>query len=108
MAITLTPAAARRVHSYLEKSEQALGLRFGVKASGCSGFAYVVELAKCIEKQDQVFESLGVKVIVDSDSLAYVDGTEIDFSEAELSATFAFNNPRVSATCGCGESFSIS
>jgi len=107
MAITLTPAAADRVRSYLEKSEQALGLRFGVKTSGCSGFAYTVELAKSIDEQDQVFESQGVKVVVNTSSLPYVDGTEIDFNQEELSATFAFNNPRVSATCGCGESFSI-
>ncbi len=107
MAISLTPAAAKRVRSYLEKSNQALGLRFGVKTSGCSGFAYTVELTEKIEEQDQVFESQGVKVVVETSSLPYVDGTEIDFSQEELSASFTFNNPRVSATCGCGESFSI-
>ncbi|HED13243.1 MAG TPA: iron-sulfur cluster assembly accessory protein [Gammaproteobacteria bacterium] len=107
MAITLTTAAADRVRGYLEKSERALGLRFGVKTSGCSGFSYTVELAESIDEQDQVFESQGVKVVVNSTSLPYVDGTEIDFNQDELSAAFAFNNPRVSATCGCGESFSI-
>ena len=107
MAITLTAAAAERVRSYLEKSERALGLRFGVKTSGCSGFAYTVELAESIDEQDQVFESQGVKVVVNTTSLPYLDGTEIDFNQDELSAAFAFNNPRVSATCGCGESFSI-
>jgi len=107
MAITLTPEAAERVRSYLDKSGPAVGLRFGVKSSGCSGFAYIIELAERIEEQDQVFESQGLTVVVDANSLPYVDGTEIGFTQEELSATFAFNNPRVSATCGCGESFSI-
>lgn len=107
MSVSLTPAAADRVKHYLVDQETGKGLRFGVKTSGCSGFSYVVDLAKEINDGDHVFESLGVKVIVDSDSLEYVKGTVIDFQQDGLSATFQFKNPNVADSCGCGESFSV-
>ena len=105
MAVKLTKSAAKQVQSYLEKDEVKIGLRFGVRTSGCSGFAYVVELADCVGESDQVFESNGVKVVVDGESLPLVSGTEIDYTRGNLSEAFVFDNPNVAASCGCGESF---
>lgn len=105
MAIQLSESAAERVGGYLRDKPEALGLRFGVRKTGCSGFAYVVDLVDEVGADDQVFESRGIKVIVASDSLAMVDGTEIDFAKQGLGAQFVFRNPNVSAECGCGESF---
>lgn len=105
MAITLTDAAATRVKKYLTNSE-AVGLRLGVRNAGCSGYAYVVDLTNSIESQDHVFESNDVKVVVDPKSLPFVDGTEIDFSGDQMSASFKFRNPNEKGQCGCGESFS--
>ena len=107
MAITLTDKAADRVKSFLEKRGSAVGLRLGVKTSGCSGMAYMLEFADSIEAEDQVFEDHGVKVIVDSKSLLYLDGTELDFVKEGLSEGFQFNNPNVKDACGCGESFNV-
>ncbi len=107
MSVTLTEAAAERVRSYLAQSEGGQGLRFGVRITGCSGFAYVVDLASDIGAEDEVFESRGIKVIVDRKSLDYVDGTRIDFRQDGLSASFKFHNPNVTGECGCGESFSV-
>ena len=105
MAITLAPAALARVRSYLAGSPDALGLRFGVKRTGCSGWGYVADLAREQGPGDTVFEQDGVRIFVDADSLALVDGTEIDFLKAGLNEQFTFNNPNVAAECGCGESF---
>ena len=105
MGIQLSESAAERVSGYLRDKPDALGLRFGVRKTGCSGFAYVVDLVDKLGADDQVFESRGVKVIVASDSLAMVDGTEIDYAKQGLGAQFVFRNPNVSAECGCGESF---
>jgi len=108
MAITLTPAALARVHQYLGETPGAVGLRFGVKRSGCSGWSYVVDIATSTGADDTVFEQEGVSVLVDAASLAQVEGTEIDFVQTGLNRNFVFRNPRVAAECGCGESFTTS
>ncbi|MFL5040069.1 MAG: HesB/IscA family protein [Xanthobacteraceae bacterium] len=105
MAIILTPAAVARVRQYLGDTPGALGLRFGVKRSGCSGWSYVVDIANARAGNDTVFEQDGVAVLVDAQSLEQVDGTEIDFVKQGLNQQFVFRNPRVEAECGCGESF---
>lgn len=107
MAITLTEAAAQRVKTFLENRGSGLGLRLGVKTSGCSGMAYVLEFVDEIDEQDQVFESQGVKIIVDPKSILYIDGTELDYGKEGLNEGFKFNNPNVKDECGCGESFTI-
>ena len=108
MAVTLTPAAADRVRSYLAQTPGSLGLRFGVRRSGCSGFAYVVDIARSAEGDEQVFETDGVAVLVDAASLPQVDGTVIDFVSSGLNQQFVFRNPKVADECGCGESFTVS
>ncbi len=107
MAITLTEAAAAHVRKYLGKRGKGEGLRVAVKSTGCSGLMYVVDHADAIESQDRVFESRGVKVIVDEKSFSYLDGTEVDDSRQDLNAGFEFNNPNVKRACGCGESFGV-
>jgi iron-sulfur cluster assembly protein len=107
MSVTLTPSAAERVRSFLEKRGRGVGLRLGVKKTGCSGFAYVVNYADELASGDVVFEDRGVRVIVDPDSLRYVDGTEIDFVRQGLNEAFKFRNPNVRGECGCGESFNV-
>lgn len=107
MAITLTEVAAERVKNFLSNRGKGLGLRLGVKTSGCSGMAYTLEFADEIEDNDQVFESQGVKIIVDPKSLLYIDGTELDYGKEGLNEGFKFNNPNVKDQCGCGESFTI-
>jgi iron-sulfur cluster assembly protein len=107
MGITLTENAAVRVKGFLAKRGKGAGLRLGVRSSGCSGKAYVIEYADAIQPEDQVFESHGVKVIVDAKSLIYLDGTEVDFAKEGLTEGFKFNNPNVKDSCGCGESFNV-
>lgn len=107
MSITLTETAAERVHNYLQARGAGEGLRFGVRSTGCSGYAYVVDLADEVRPDDHVFESNGVKVIVSDEALKMVDGTEIDFRKEGLNESFQFQNPKVKDTCGCGESFSV-
>lgn len=107
MAITVTTAAAKHIEKSLVKRGSGVGLRLGVKKSGCSGMAYVIDYADAVADNDQVFESEGVKVIIDNDSLTYLDGTEVDFRREGLNESFTFNNPNVKAACGCGESFNI-
>ena len=107
MAVSLTPAAAERIRSFLAKRGRGVGLRLGVKKTGCSGYAYVVNYADEIADSDVVFENAGVKVIVDSGSLGFVDGTEIDFVRQGLNEAFKFHNPNVKGECGCGESFNV-
>ncbi|KPL27911.1 MAG: iron-sulfur cluster assembly protein [Acidithiobacillales bacterium SM1_46] len=107
MTITLTESAAERVRGFLAKRGKGAGLRLGVRTSGCSGMAYVIEYADHIEPQDLVYESHGVKVIVDPKSLVYLDGTELDFAREGLNEGFKFNNPNVKDSCGCGESFNV-
>ena len=107
MAITLTESAAERVKTFLEQRGKGVGLRLGVRTSGCSGMAYVLEFVDAVEDNDVVFECHGVKVIVDPKSLLYLDGTELDFGKEGLNEGFKFNNPNVKDECGCGESFTI-
>lgn len=107
MSISLTPAAAERVRHFLVKRGKGEGLRVGVRTSGCSGMAYVIEYADRIESQDLVYESNGVKVIVDPKSLTYLDGAELDYTREGLNEGFKFNNPNVKDSCGCGESFNV-
>lgn len=107
MAITLTPSAADRVRSYLQKRGGGLGLRLSIKQTGCSGFAYVVDYADELADEDIVFESDGVAVVVDKTSLDLIDGTEVDFVKDGLNEAFKFRNPKAAGECGCGESFSI-
>lgn len=107
MAITITEAAASRVATFLDNRGKGIGLRLGVRTSGCSGMAYVLEFVDELEEGDQVFEEKGVKIIIDPKSLVYLDGTELDFAKEGLNEGFKFNNPNVSSECGCGESFNV-
>lgn len=107
MSISLTPAAADRVRTFLTRRGHGLGLRLGVKKTGCSGFAYVVNYADDLAQEDIVFEDQGVKVIVDKDSLGLIDGTQVDFVKQGLNEAFRFRNPNVKGECGCGESFTV-
>jgi iron-sulfur cluster assembly protein len=107
MAIILTESAAERVRSHIARRGGGLGLRLGIKTSGCSGFSYVVDYADEAKPDDLVFDSQGVKVFVDRASLAAIDGTRIDFVRQGLNESFRFDNPNVRGECGCGESFSV-
>lgn len=107
MAVTLTEAAARHVRRSLESRGKGQGIRVGIKTTGCSGLAYVLEYVDELKNDDQVFESHGLKVIVDSNSLDFIDGTELDFVREGINEGFKFNNPNVRGECGCGESFSV-
>jgi len=107
MAITLTAAAADRVRSFMDKRGKGVGLRLGVKTTGCSGMAYVMEYADQVEEDDVVFEDQGVKVLINPKSLVYLDGTELDYAKEGLNEGFQFNNPNVKDSCGCGESFNV-
>jgi len=107
MAISLTESATRRVKSYLEKRGRGVGLRIGVKRTGCSGWAYMIDYADEIDPSDVVFDDGDVKVVVDSKSLELIDGTEVDFVKEGLNEAFKFRNPNVKGECGCGESFSV-
>jgi iron-sulfur cluster assembly protein len=105
MAVSLAPAALDRIRGYLASAPAALGLRFGVKKTGCSGWGYVADLAKEQRPDDTVFDVQGVRIYVDAESLSLVDGTEIDFLKQGLNEQFVVRNPNVTAECGCGESF---
>ena len=107
MAISVTESAAQRVSSFLENRGKGLGLRLGVKTSGCSGLAYVLEFVDDVNDGDEVFEHYGVKIIIDAKSLVYLDGTVLDFVKDGLNEGFEFKNPNVDGECGCGESFSV-
>ena len=107
MAISLTESAAERVRGYLERRGHGVGLRLGIKKTGCSGYAYVINYADDINPDDVVFDVLDVKVIVDNDSLQLIDGTQVDFVKEGINEAFKFRNPNVKGECGCGESFSI-
>ncbi len=107
MAITITDKAAKRVQDFLKNRGRGLGLRLGVRTSGCSGFAYVLEFVDTLNEDDTVFEEKGIKIIIDAKSLLYLDGTELDFVKEGLNEGFQFKNPNVKAECGCGESFTV-
>jgi iron-sulfur cluster assembly protein len=105
--ITLTERAASKVTAYLTNRGKGVGIRIGVKTSGCTGFAYVLEFVDQTDDHDLVFESNGAKVVVDPKSLVYIDGTEIDYAKKGLNEGFEFLNPNVKDNCGCGESFNV-
>ncbi len=107
MAISISNTAAQHVAGQLADRGHGIGIRVGVKTTGCSGMAYVLEFVDKIEVGDQVFEEQGVKIIVDPKSLAYIDGTEMDFVKQGVNEGFEFKNPNAKGECGCGESFSI-
>ena len=108
MAVQLTEAAAKHVRAMLDKRGRGLGLRVATKKSGCTGFAYVVDYADELDEGDEVFESHGVKIVVDDKSLQQIDGMEVDFVRVNiLNQGFEFRNPNVKEECGCGESFSV-
>jgi iron-sulfur cluster assembly protein len=107
MAIYLTDSAAERIRNFLAARGRGLGLRLGVRKSGCSGFAYVIDYADEAGPTDLVFEDRGVKVLVDPDSLPVLDGTTVDFVRQGLNEAFRFQNPNVTGECGCGESFNV-
>jgi len=107
MGITLTDAASKHIKDYIAKRGKGIGLRVGVKTTGCSGMGYVLEVSDNISPDDIVFEDRGVKVIIDPKSLLYLDGTELDYTREGINEGFKFNNPNVKDTCGCGESFSV-
>jgi iron-sulfur cluster assembly protein len=107
MAISLTEKAAKHVNRNLEKRGKGVGLRLGVRTTGCSGLAYELEYVDEPLPEDQIFESQGIKVFVDPKSLPYIDGTELDFAREGLNEGFKFQNPNVKDECGCGESFRI-
>jgi len=105
--ITMTESAARHVANFLTKRGKGIGIRLGVKTSGCSGMAYKLEFADAAEAEDVVFETQGLKVLVDPRSLPYIDGTELDYAKEGLNEGFRFNNPNIKDQCGCGESFTV-
>jgi iron-sulfur cluster assembly protein len=107
MGVTLTESAANHVSRFIQKRGKGIGLRLGVKTTGCSGMAYKLEFADAASAEDVEFESHGVRVFVDPKSLPYVDGTELDFVREGLNEGFRFNNPNVKSECGCGESFNV-
>ncbi|MCW2477528.1 iron-sulfur cluster assembly protein IscA [Candidatus Symbiopectobacterium sp. NZEC135] len=107
MSISLSDSAAQRVSAFMENRGKGVGLRLGVRTSGCSGMAYVLEFVDDLNDDDVVFEDKGVKVIIDGKSLVYLDGTQLDFVKEGLNEGFKFNNPNVNGECGCGESFTV-
>lgn len=107
MAVTLTEKAANHVQEFLARRGKGMALRLGVRTTGCSGMAYKLEYADAVNPEDVLFESHGVKVVIDPKSLPYLDGTELDFAREGLNEGFKFNNPNVKDECGCGESFNV-
>ena len=107
MAITMTPAAADRVRSFLVNRGKGVGLRLGLRTSGCSGMAYVLEFVDSLNDDDEEFDIEDVKIIIDAKSLIYLQGIELDFVKEGLNEGFQFNNPNAKGECGCGESFTV-
>ena len=107
MAVTMTTTAAKHVAAHIAKRGKGVGLRLGVRTTGCSGMAYKIEFADAVNADDVLFDSHGVKVLVDPKSLPYIDGTELDYTKEGLNEGFKFRNPNVKDECGCGESFNI-
>ncbi|WP_417685487.1 iron-sulfur cluster assembly protein IscA [Pseudidiomarina gelatinasegens] len=107
MAITITEAAAQRARSFLEQRGKGVGIRLGIKTTGCSGLAYVMEFVDEVDDTDTIIEASGVNIVVDGKSLVYLDGTEIDFVKEGLNEGFEFRNPNAKGECGCGESFNV-
>lgn len=108
MSISLTEKAAKQIQKQLQKRGKGIGLKLGVKKSGCSGFSYVMDYADELSDKESVFENFGVKVIVHEDDLKIIDGIELDYCREGINEAFQFNNPNAKGVCGCGESFSVS
>ncbi|MGZ8136371.1 MAG: HesB/IscA family protein [Methylococcaceae bacterium] len=107
MFVSLTESAARQIKKQLEKRGKGIGLKLGVKKSGCSGYAYTIDYADQVNDNDAVFEDFGVKVIVPTNDLEFINGIQLDYCKEGINEAFRFNNPNVKGTCGCGESFSV-
>jgi iron-sulfur cluster assembly protein len=107
MSVTLTKRAAEHVGKYLRGEPDAQGIRLGVRPAGCSGYRYIVETAESVREKDTVFETNGIQLVIDPESLKYLDGTSVDFAREGLNEGFKFDNPNVKETCGCGESFNL-
>lgn len=107
MSLTLTERAARQIKKQLEKRGKGIGLKLGVKKSGCSGYSYALDYADVVNENDAVFEEFGVKVVVNADDMAFIAGIELDYRREGINEAFQFNNPNVKGTCGCGESFTV-
>lgn len=107
MSISMTDSAAQHVRQYLDKRGKGIGLRLGVRTTGCSGLAYTLEFADEVAANDEVFEVNEVTVVIDKKSLVYLEGTELDFGKEGLNEGFRFRNPNVKDECGCGESFTV-
>lgn len=107
MTITLTQSAAKQVRKHLDFRGSGCGIRLAVRTSGCSGLAYAMEFVDAAEPEDLSFDSFGVTVLIDPKSLAYLEGTELDYVREGFSEGFKFNNPNVKNQCGCGESFNV-
>lgn len=107
MAISVSETAAERVKTFLENRGKGIGVRLGVKTTGCSGLAYVIEFVDSINEDDEVFEEKGIKVIIDAKSSIYLEGTHLDFVKEGLNEGFEFTNPNSKGECGCGESFTV-
>ena len=107
MSVTLSDSAISQVKSQLEKRGKGLGMRLAVKKAGCSGFAYVIDFADELNDDDKIFDTNGVKVIINGTDLDFLNGIELDYTREGISEAFRFNNPNVKATCGCGESFTV-
>lgn len=107
MAVSLTESAARQIKKQLEKRGKGVGLKLGVKKSGCSGYAYTLDYSDAVNSDDKVFEGFGVKVIVQKNDLAVLDGIQLDYRREGINEAFQFNNPNVTGACGCGESFTV-
>lgn len=108
MSITLTENAAQQIKKQLAKRGKGLGLKLGIKKSGCSGFAYTLDYSDLIADDDAVFEEFDVRVIVKKDDLAVIDGLRLDYRREGINEAFRFDNPNVTGMCGCGESFTVS
>ena len=107
MGITMTESAAKQIQKRVEKDSNGIGLRLGVKKSGCSGFAYTFEIAQSLLETDRVFENFGVKLLVAEHDMQFLDGTQVDYVKEGFAQVFKFNNPNVKSACGCGESFAV-
>ncbi|MDD2725140.1 MAG: iron-sulfur cluster assembly accessory protein [Methylovulum sp.] len=107
MSVSLTESAARQIQKQLLKRGKGIGLKLGVRKSGCSGYAYALDYADQLDENDRVFEGFGVKVIVKDEDLQLVNGIELDYRREGINEAFQFNNPNVAGTCGCGESFAV-
>lgn len=107
MSFDITPAALERMQQFLVREPDALGIRFGIKRTGCSGFGYTVDLAREIGEADQVFEQDGLRLVVGDKALPFIAGTRIDFQRQGLNTAFVFSNPNATGECGCGESFTV-